>query len=231
MCAAEMLAIIPAKGASTRLPRKNVRALGGKPLMGWTIESALASGVFSDIVVSSEDKEILAVASQWPVKTCLRPSELAVDPAGCIHVAQYVQAKLEQEGKHYKRVAILMPTCPFRSSEDICAAVAMAELNQNGTVLSVAEYSHTPYNALAANDKNNLKPIITGFFGKKTQELPIAYRPNGGIFLMSGEVLKNASNLYVEPMHPYIMPPERSVDIDNEIDLNWAEFLLEQRKA
>lgn len=223
-----MLAVIPAKGGSTRLPRKNARRLGDKPLVGWTIEAAVAAGVFTDIVVSSEDDEILAMASRWPVESRRRPERLAVDPAGCIHVAQHVQTELEGEGRHYAYIAILMPTCPFRSPEDIRAAAAMSETVEDGTVISVSEFSHTPYNSLVIGAGNHLQPLIPDLFGRKTQELPVVYRPNGAIFIMRQAVLKDAVNLYTPPMHPYVMTANHSVDIDNALDLAWAEFLIKR---
>lgn len=221
-----MLAVIPAKGGSTRLPRKNARRLGDKPLVGWTIESALDAGVFTDIVVSSEDDEILDIASRWSVECRSRPKHLAVDPAGCIHVAQHVRSELEREGRRYAYIAILMPTCPFRSPEDIRAAAAMAHVAENGAVLSVSEFSHTPYNGLVMGPEKILQPLLPERFGRKAQELPVVYRPNGAIFIMNEALLKRATNLYMPPMRPYLMSANRSVDIDNEIDLEWAEFLV-----
>jgi CMP-N-acetylneuraminic acid synthetase len=225
MKAERMLAVIPAKGASTRLPRKNVRPLGGKPLLGWTIEAAVESGVFDAIIVSSEDDEILDIAARWPVETRRRPARLAVDPAGCIRVAQHVYAELESEGRRYAHITILMPTCPFRNAEDIRAAAAIRRGVAGGVVISASEFSHTPFNALIKNAAGYLEPLMPERFGRKTQELPVAYRPNGAIFMMEEEVLKVAKNLYPEPMRPYVMPAERSVDIDNELDLEFAEFL------
>lgn len=224
------LAVIPAKGASTRLPRKNILPLGGKPLLGWTIEAAIESGVFDDIIVSSEDDEILGIAVRWPVEARRRPDRLAVDPAGCIHVTQHVYAELEKEGRHYKHIAILMPTCPFRSAEDIRAAAAIRREASGGVVISASEFSHTPFNAFVRNAAGYLEPLIPERFGGKTQELPVAYRPNGAIFMMEDAVLRAANNLYPEPMYPYVMPAGRSVDIDNGLDLDFAEFLIGSRE-
>lgn len=221
-----VLAVIPAKGASTRLPRKNILSLGGKPLLAWTIDAAIDAGVFDTIIVSSEDDEILDYAKQWPIMAQRRPLQLAVDPAGCIHVAQHVLSEMESVGKSFDYVAILMPTCPFRSAADIREAIALACQESSGCVVSVSEFSHTPYNALIIGENNNLTPLISGSFGRKTQELPVAYRPNGALFIMASSSIKEANSLFVKPMHPYIMPPERSIDIDNAIDLRWAEFLL-----
>jgi N-acylneuraminate cytidylyltransferase/CMP-N,N'-diacetyllegionaminic acid synthase len=151
---------------------------------------------------------------------------LAVDPAGCIHVTQHVYAELEKEGRRYTHIAILMPTCPFRSADDIRAAAAIRRRVAGGVVISASGFSHTPFNALIENATGHLEPLIPKRFGRKTQELPVAYRPNGAIFMMEEAVLKAAQNLYPEPMRPYVMPAERSVDIDNELDLSFAEFLV-----
>lgn len=226
-----MLAIIPAKGASTRLPRKNLRLLGGKPLLAWAIEAATASGVFSEIVVSSEDEEILSTARDHGVTAQPRPERLAVDPAGCIDVARHVVSELGAAVQRFRRVAILMPTCPFRSPEDIRNAAAVAAGTEDGCVMSVSEFSHTPYNALSISTRGDLEPLLPGAFGGKSQELPPAYRPNGAVFVMSLETLRTASSLFVTPMMPVVMPPGRSIDIDGELDLAWAEFVLREGKV
>ena len=223
-----MLAIIPAKGASTRLPRKNDRLLGGKPLVVWTIESALGSGVFSQVIVSSEDAAILEIARNCGATAQPRPARLAVDPAGCIHVAQYVVAELGAAADRFGQVVILMPTCPFRSADDIRNAAAIAAGTNGGCVYSVSEFSHTPYNALSIADDGHLEPLWPDAFGGKSQELPPAYRPNGAVFIMSLATLRAAKSLFEEPMTPYVMPPERSIDIDREMDLAWAEFMLQR---
>ena len=221
-----MLAVIPAKGASTRLPRKNMLYLGGKPLLAWTVEAAIESKVFDEIVVSSEDEEVLELAKKMSTTPHRRPYQLAVDPAGCIHVAQFVQAELEQVGKHFDYIAILMPTCPFRSSADIKKSVEIALGKCDGSIISVSEFSHTPFNAFQISGDGQLSPTNPEFFGKKSQELPVAYRPNGAIFIMKAEVLRRAKSLFEPPMSAYVMPQSRSVDIDNQLDMEWATFLL-----
>lgn len=224
----KFLAVIPAKMASTRLPRKNIRKLAGKSLLAWTVDVVLRSKCFSKIVVSSESDEILALADKLKVVGQKRPLSLAVDPAGCINVAQFVVSKLEDQGETYDYVAILMPTCPFKSSDDIKTSTAMIDGLRTGCVFSVSEFSHTPYNSLTI-ENGNLIPILPYKFGHKTQELPTAYRPNGAIFIMPTMILKKAKSLYPKPMRPYVMPEERSIDIDIENDMQLAEFMLSQQ--
>ena len=223
------LAIIPAKGASTRLPKKNILPLAGKPLVGWTIEAAIDSKQFNKVVVSSEDDGVLDVASKWPVELIKRPPKLAVDPAGCIDVAKHVITELESHGEEYGCITILMPTSPFRTAQDISSAMESFLNNNINCLISVSEFSHTPFNALVINEQNQLAPINTSGFGKKTQELPVAYRPNGAIFIMEINTIKSSSSLFPEPMCPYIMSQERSIDIDNQLDLEWAEFFLDKK--
>ena len=220
------LAIIPAKGTSTRLPRKNVRELGGKPLLAWTIEAAKSSGVFDCVLVSSEDREILRIAKSYGAKPQSRPAKLAMDPAGCIDVSQHALGELEKKGDMFDRIAILMPTCPFRLADDIRAAFKAFDQTEEGCLFSVSTFSHTPHNALVIGQENFLQPLVIDSFGKKTQEQPEAYRPNGALFIMDRESMMTATSLFPTPMRPYIMPGIRSIDIDNQLDLDWAEFLL-----
>ncbi len=222
------LAIVPAKGASTRLSRKNIRDLAGKPLIAWTIEAAKTSGIFDKVVVSSEDQLILQIATLYGAIPQPRPDKLAIDPAGCIDVAQYVLEELKKNNDLFDQIAILMPTCPFRTASDIRAAFQIRERKEKGCVISVSPFSHTPHNALIIDQDNLLQPMVVDSFGRKTQDQPNAYRPNGAIFIMDRETLVAADSLFPSPIHPHIMPAIRSIDIDNQLDLDWAEFLLEK---
>jgi CMP-N-acetylneuraminic acid synthetase len=197
----------------------------------WTIEAAKNSQCFSRIIVSSEDSVILKMARDSNVDAFDRPSRLSYDPAGCIHVAQAVLELTEADPRKYvyDGIAILMPTCPFRNAQDIRSACRAASNLNVGSLISVSEFSHTPLNGLFADGTNHLTPILPEYFGGKSQEIPSAYRPNGGIFLMSKDQLKQAADLYPAPLRAYIMPRDRSVDIDSRSDLELAEYMLSQK--
>ena len=121
-----------------------------------------------------------------------------------------------------------MPTCPFRTAQDIKSAWDLYLQKEARCLYSVSAFSHTPHNALVIAEDGTLTPMVADSFGRKTQEQPEAFRPNGAIFLMDRDTMMKADSLFVPPMYPYVMTEERSIDIDNPLDLAWAEFMLKQ---
>lgn len=220
------LILIPAKAASTRLKSKNMQLLGNKPLLGWAIETAISANISADIVVSTEDKEIAAYANSKLVKSLIRPEKLAVDPAGVVDVALHAIETLRLDGIVYKTIIILLPTCPFRTSQDIISALELYENKQANFLMSVSVYSHTPFAALNLNENNILEPYFPSYIGKKSQQMPSAYRANGAIHILNVAAFEREKSYYAQPLVGYAMPPNRSIDIDTLEDLQYAEFLL-----
>jgi CMP-N-acetylneuraminic acid synthetase len=225
--ARRILALIPAKGASTRLKRKNVLPLGRKPLIAWTIEAAIAANAFDRIVVSTEDAEVAeisrAAGADVPFE---RPSELSVDPAGVVQVALHALDTLESAGDRYDEICIMLPTSPFRSPDDIMEALALFRRRKEPNLMSVARFEHTPFAALGIDDEGRIFPHFSDRFGRKSQELPAAYRPNGAIHILDVEWFRRTRSYLASPIIPYIMPRERSIDIDSAEDLREAEAML-----
>lgn len=221
------LCLIPAKGGSTRLRRKNILPLGGKPLIAWAIEAARQSGVIDRLVVSTEDEEIAAVARQWGAEVpFMRPPELARDPAGVVDVALHALEELRRQGEEYRNLVILLPTCPFRMAEDIRAACALFQEKGASFLMSVSRYEHTPFAALRLDGGHLLTPYFPQYIGRKSQEMPVAHRANGAIHVLDVAAFEAARSYYAQPLVGYEMPRERSVDIDTEHDLRLAESLL-----
>lgn len=224
------LALIPAKGASTRLPRKNVRLLAGRSLLAWTADTVRASGVADRIIVSTEDEGVAEEARRLGLDVpFMRPADLARDPAGVVQVALHALSVLEAQGDVYDTLAIFLPTCPFRSVEDIQAAMGLFRETGAKFLLSVAPFDHTPFAALRVEDGLAL-PFFETFFGKRTQELPPAFRPNGAIHLLDVAAFQAARSYIAQPLYAYVMPWERSVDIDTELDWLVAEAMLKSRQ-
>ncbi len=224
----EILILIPAKAASTRLAQKNMRLLGRKPLLQWAIDSAKEAQLDAEILVSSESSEIIQFALSQGVMAQKRPEKLAVDPAGVVDVALHVLAELQNIGNLYKTLIILLPTCPFRSSKDIQQALELFKNENAQFLMSVSEYSHTPFAAMEINQSGLLTPYFPSYIGKKSQEMPRAYRANGAIHILNITAFQREKSYYAQPLVGYIMPHERSIDIDTETDLNYAEFLLQK---
>lgn len=222
-----VLALIPAKGASTRLRRKNVAPLGGRPLIAWTIEAARQATVFDRIVVSTEDAEVADVARTAGAEVpFLRPADLAVDPAGVVQVALHALDELEQQGETYDEMCILLPTCPFRTAGDIRAALELFRRREEPNLMSVAPFEHTPFAAVAVNENGLLSPIFPEHFGKKSQELPPTFRPNGAIHILDVAWFRKTRSYVAPPVIAYVMPRERSIDVDTVDDLRVAEAML-----
>lgn len=221
-----ILILIPAKGASTRLPRKNMRLLGGKPLLGWAIDSAQSAQLGPHVIVSTEDEEIAAYAESRSVEVLLRPEKLAVDPAGVVDVALHAIECLRDRGREFKTIVILLPTCPFRTSDDIREAHRLFKNKQAEFLMSVSMYSHTPFAALKLNPNGCLEPHFPDYIGLKAQQMPAAFRANGAVHVLDVAAFEHARSYYAQPLIGYVMPPNRSIDIDREEDLRLAECML-----
>ena len=222
-----VLGLIPAKGASTRLPRKNLRLLGGRPLIDWTIAAADEARICDRLVVSTEDAEIAALARAAGAEVPFeRPGDLAVDPAGVVQVALHALDTLEAAGDRYDAICIMLPTCPFRTAADVEKAFAQFRARPEPNLMSVTPFDHTPFNALGVGDDGLLSPHFPDRFGRKSQEQPAAFRPNGAIHILDVPWFRQARSYLAPPIVAYVMPRERSIDIDSEEDLRDAESML-----
>ena len=221
------LGIIPARGGSKGIPRKNLKNLGTKPLIGWTIEQALGAVLLDDVFVTTEDDEIATVAQRWGAKVPFtRPKELAQDTTPGIdvilHALDYAQ--------NFQRIVVLQPTSPFRTSADIDGIIQYCNDRRAPSAVSVTPASKHPFWSYYLEDEA-LVPLINSDATKKTrQELPEAFNLNGALYLAEIEWLKQTKTLLHDTTLGYVMPPERSIDLDTELDWKWAEFLLENDK-
>lgn len=224
------LCLIPAKGGSKRLARKNVIKLGGRPLLGWAIDVARQCGLMDRIVVSTEDDVIAAAARELGADVpFLRPLHLARDPAGVVDVALHALTTLREQGDDYQTLVILLPTCPFRSADDIRNALQLFRQKNGQFLMSVSRYEHTPFAAMGLGGDQILHPYFPQYIGKKSQEMPVALRANGAIHVLDVAAFERARSYYAQPLIGYEMPWERSIDIDTAHDLFVAENLLQVR--
>lgn len=220
-----ILAIIPARGGSKRLPRKNVLPLGGKPLIAWTIEAALESGCFVDVLVSTDDEEIADVAqAAGAMVPWLRPAELATDTAGSADVIAHALAWYERENGRVDAVLLLQPTSPFRSAESIRGAVRTYG-EQTGQVrypvVSVSPAITHPawtftWRDGALQPSQGWEPL-----GLRSQDLPSAYALNGALYVIPAADVRGGLPIVRPGVLPYVMTDSReSLDIDTVDD--WA---------
>ena len=225
-----VLGLIPAKGGSQRLALKNIRSLGGRPLIEWAAKAAWESGVVDRLILSTEAEVVAESAVSSGIEVpFIRPKELAKDPYGVVDVALHAIESLEEQGDVYDRLVILLPTSPLRTANDIRQAYRKFNDEDAQFLMSVSEYAHTPFSALRLEEGRYLKAHFAEYLGKKSQQMPLAYRCNGAIHILDIEAFNRERSYYAEPLLSYIMPPERSVDIDTELDFRWAEFLYQMR--
>ena len=222
----KIIAIIPARGGSKGLPRKNIAMLNGKPLISYSIEAALKADLVSRVIVSTEDAEIAEISSKYGSEVMNRPVELAQDDTPTISVVQQVLHQLEDDRYHAEVVVLLQPTTPLRTTEDIDSAVGLFLSCNCQSVVSICEMEHSPYWSFQV-ERSYLKPLMGKKYLKmRRQDLPRVYLPNGALFVSSPKVLHKTKSFYSSRIMPYIMPPERSIDIDCKNDLLLAEILL-----
>lgn len=222
-----VLGLIPAKGGSTRLARKNILPLAGKPLLAWAAESARDSGLIDRLIVSTEDEEVADVARGFDIDVpFMRPLDLARDPAGVSDVALHALEELRRRGEEFETLIILLATSPFRTAQDIRAAHDLFLRQGRPFLMSVSAFPHTPFAALDLAEDGRLEPFFPDCFGKKSQELPTAYRPNGALHILDVAAFERARSYVAQPLVGYVMPRDRSVDIDTADDLREAEAIL-----
>jgi len=222
------LAIIPARGGSKRLPRKNLLDLCGKPLIAWSIEAALKSKYISKVIVSSDDEEILNIAKEYKADFIKRPDELASDTATTFDALKHT---LENVGK-YDYVVLLQPTSPLRSEKHIDEAIELLEEKSADAIISVCEMEHSPLwsNILDENlDMSNF--LRDEVLNKRSQDLPKYYRLNGAIYICKTEkLLENKGFFIKENIFAFKMNKENSIDIDEEIDFIIAREIKQSIK-
>jgi CMP-N,N'-diacetyllegionaminic acid synthase len=224
-----VLAVVPARGGSRGVPRKNIRTLGAHPLLAYTVAAGRASDRVTDLVVSTEDPEIGDVARSYGAEVIERPAELATDEAPTAPVIQHAMALVEAStGRTYDYVLTLQPTTPFRRGWDIDAAVDLLEQapNPDASVTSVVRIFDAHPERVKRLEDDRLLPYIAGDDRPtRRQDLPPAYLRNGAIYLAHRRTVAGGS-VWGNPEIAYEMPPERSVNIDEPLDFLLAEAVV-----
>ena len=222
------LGLIPARGGSKGLPGKNLAPLAGQPLIVHTIRQAMQVNMLDHLLVSSDDKEILAVAEKMQVATMQRPVSLAADHTPAMPVIRHAVKELDKIGQHFDVVVLLQPTSPLRSAADINGAMDSFLKNHGKTVVSITENA-TPVEWLyyLEDATEKLLPVLSkdGTLHRR-QDARTCYRANGAIYVIAKERIMSAESVYSEDMIGFLMPVERSIDIDTISDLNLAEHCI-----
>lgn len=228
-----VLGLLTARGGSKGIPRKNIRLVGGKPLIAWSIEAALASRRVARTIISTDDEEIAQIACQWGAQApFLRPAELAQDASPHLAVVRHALDWLaENEGYHPDYILLLQPTSPFRTSADIDAAIEIAQSHDAEAVVGVTPTHHHPLLTKTIRPDGTLENFMTSDLAYlRRQDLPAAYAINGAIYLNRPAALLRDGTFSPSGAYAYVMPPERSLDIDTEWDLYLANLILSERQ-
>lgn len=232
MSTSRALCIIPAKLGSTRLKEKNLLPILGVPALGRVIEAAADSGVFGDdVFVSTESERVKEVAEAHGAQVpYLRPAELASDPYGTIDVIQHFFDTFPAY-KEYDFLGVVLPTCPLMIAEDVSEAFKRFQNGNFGVVISMVETMHSAYrNFVFTDDSGAIEPLFPDMIPKKSQELPGTYRNNGAITFIRVQDILEHKKFFIDPVGAYVMPYERSIDIDTETDYNLATFFATQNQ-
>jgi len=225
----KILAIIPARGGSKGILNKNIVDLKGQPLIHYTLKEAVKIKAFDRIIVSTESKQIKSVCDQiGNFVPFMRPDEFAQDNSRTIDVVEDIIGHLEKDyNETYDYICLLQPTSPLRSANDIEACIEMIKDQKKGSVVSLAKVDEPHPYKMKILEEGQIKPFMKGTNSSiPRQELPHVYELNGAIYLCETRGLLRDRNFFPEPSLPYIMPMERSVNINNKFDLFKAEWLL-----
>lgn len=225
-----ILGLIPARGGSKRIPGKNIKLLGGLPLIAWTIRVAIESNACSHIIVSTDDENIAGIARKFGATIPgLRPAHLATDASSSADVAIYELDRHEQVRGRVDGVLLLQPTSPFRTAESIRKAVDLYKMAQgNNAVVSVYKAPVHPEWCFRLNKSGIMEPYLARVgLERRSQDLEAAYALNGSIYLISPHQLREEKSFSPACAIPLIISPmHESLDIDTENDWLMAEYFI-----
>lgn len=226
------IAIIPARSGSKGIIDKNIKELNGKPLVAYSIKEALSSGCFDTVMVSTDSEKYAGISRDYGADVpFLRSKRTSSDIATSWDTVLEVLDMYSNLGKTFDTFCLLQPTSPMRIAEDIRNAYKEFEERNAFAVLSMTALEHPLSWCGLIGTQNSLNGFMqeSGFKQRQSQET--YYRPNGAIYIVSIPEFRKDQFLYREGAYAYIMPKERSVDIDNEFDFKFAEFLLREHVA
>ncbi len=229
----EVLALVPARGGSKGVPRKNVRLLGNKPLLAWSVEKAQKAKTVNRVIVSTEDTGIAEISKKWGGEVpFIRPAEFSQDETTDLPVYQHALRWLKKNEGYIPDIVVwLRPTAPFRLSSDIDAAVKKIIVTKADWVRSVCEVEHHPYWMFNFDDDrliSFIKGIKLANYPRR-QMLPSVYRLNGAVDVTWSATITEKGLFYEGDVCGYIMPIERSIDIDTEEDFLIAKAMLKRQ--
>jgi CMP-N,N'-diacetyllegionaminic acid synthase len=224
----KVVCIIPARGGSKGVPRKNIKPLAGKPLIAYTIEQSRQSKYIDRTIVSTEDREIADISQQCGAEVpFMRPDDLAGDHVATMDVLLHTINWLEEKDKYNFDILVLLhTTTPLREVKDIDSCVKMLVETKADNVISVTEAHRNPYfNMVEVDGQGKVRLVKEGAFTTR-QSAPEVYDLNASIYVWWKDILKKEKKVFLAGSKIYVMPKERSIDIDDAVDFRIAEYLV-----
>lgn len=223
-----IISIIPARGGSKGIPRKNIKLLNGKPLISYSIDASNSCSLIDDTYVSTEDAEISEISKGNNAEVIERPDELAGDDSSSIDVILHVLDYLENRGELPDLFVLLQPTSPLRTSEDIEASINSFLESDCDSLVSVCELDHRSLLNFSLEEGFLVQNNNESLFNSRRQDIPTYYSLNGAIYITTPEFIRKNKSFYSDKTIPHVMSKEKSIDIDNSFDFKLAEFLLNE---
>lgn len=226
------LAVITARSGSKGLKDKNIKLLKDRPLLAYSIEAAKDSGMFDSIFVSTDSEEYARIAKQYGAEVpFLRAEEIAGDHASSWDAVREAVYGYEKLGRRFDTVTLLQPTSPLRSAEDIVRGYRTFAEKEADYVIGVCCTEHSPLWCNTLPEDMSMDGFISKEIDEKPrQALPDYYRINGALYIVRVSALGGVDDMYHQGCYAYVMPPERSIDIDTEFDFKVAELFMERMK-
>lgn len=222
------LCVIPARGGSKRIPRKNIKLFGGLPMIAWSIRAALSSECFDQIIVSTDDEEIAGVASKYgAVVPFFRPDELADDYTGTIPVVAHAIKWFTDRNEFFSKVCCVYPTAPFMSSDDIRAGLALLEGTDADYVFPVGRFPSPIQRAVRINSAGRAEMFFPDRFDSRSQDLEEAYHDAGQFYWGKVGAWLSGAPIFNRNSVPLILPRLRAQDIDTPEDWSIAEIMFQ----
>jgi len=223
-----IIAIIPARGGSKGVPRKNIKLINGRPLIHYTLDAALCSKHLDLIVVSTDCEEIRkCVESQYSdkVRVCMRPRELATDTANVVSAIDYTLKTIESENLYFTSIVLLQPTSPLRNANDIDAAIKLLLDSDADSLVSVVKVEDAHPHRMYTQENGRLIPYEQSGEGNIRQSLPDVFHRNGAIYITHRDAFNSYRSVMKGTVIPYQMYADRPANIEHEIDFLLVELL------
>jgi CMP-N-acetylneuraminic acid synthetase len=227
----KVIAIIPARSGSKGISDKNIKELHGKPLIAYTIEAAIKSNAFEDVVVSTDSEKYKCIAEKYGAWVpFLRPKELSEDTSSTNDVIEDVLIKLKSMGKEYESFMILQPTSPLRDEKDIVNAIQLFYAKNANSVVSMCECEHSPILTRQLDHDMKLDGFLSELKSARRQDMKKFYRLNGAIYLLRTNYFLENKDYYKNESYAYIMENIKSIDIDENLDFIISESIISNIK-